>query len=219
MDISRALAYITDDEDWLQKLLIGGLLSLIPVVGQIYALGYATAVLKNIIAGKETPLPDLTEDFGGKLLQGLLLWLITVIYFLPLIVIAGSSGIGIAVVAGAADADVAGILAAITGSCVGLIALVLGIVSGLFLPYAWAIFAETGQFGEAFKLNKILEMIKANLGQTLLVLLVAAVVGAVAGSIGTAVCAIGVAFTTFYARLVSSFLYGKLYLQAKAKTL
>ena len=219
MDISRALAYITDDDDWLQKLLIGGLLSLIPVVGQIYALGYATQVLKNIIQGSETPLPDLTEDFGNKLLQGLLVTVISLIYFLPLILVAGTSGIGIGIMASSMDADVAGILAAITGSCVGLVALALGIIAGLFLPYAWSIYAESGQFGDAFKLNKILSMIKANLGQTLLTLLVIIVLGIVASSVGSAVCGIGVAFTTFYANLVTSFLYGKLYRQAQAKTL
>jgi hypothetical protein len=218
MNISRALAYITDDDDWLQKLLIGGLISLIPLVGQIYALGYATAVLKNIIAGQEAPLPDLTEDFGDKLIHGLLVWVMIMIYMLPLIIVATVSGIGIAVVAGAADSDVAGILAATTGSCAGLFMLALGIVSGLFVPYAWGRYAECGLFGQAFKLNDFFEMIKANLGQTLMVLLVAAVIGAIAGSVGTAVCAIGVAFTSFYARLVTSFLYGKLYLQAKAKT-
>ena len=219
MDISRALAYITDDDDWLQKLLIGGLLSLIPVVGQIYALGYATQVLKNIIQGQESPLPDLTEDFGNKLLQGLIVAAIMLIYFLPLVLIAGTSGIGIALMANAADADVAGVLAAITGSCVGLLALILGIAAGVCLPYAWSGYAESGQFGEAFKLSKIFAMIKANVGPTLLTLLVVVLVGVVASSVGSVACGIGMAFTTFYARLVTSFLYGKLYRQAQAKTL
>lgn len=219
MDISRALAYITDDEDWLQKILIGGLLSLIPIVGQIWALGYATVVLKNIIEGRESPLPDLIEDFGEKLIQGLLVSIMMVIYFLPLILIAAIFGTGIGIVtAGAGERDIAGVLAAILGSCLGLLVLVLAIIAGLFIPYAWAKYAESGQFGDAFKLDPILNLIKANVGQTLLTLLVVMIVGAIANSVGTAVCGIGVAFTGFYSYLVTSFLYGRLYLQAQAKT-
>jgi hypothetical protein len=219
MDISRALAYITDHDDWLQKLLIGGLLSLIPIVGQIWALGYATVVLKNIIEGRESPLPELIEDFGEKLIQGLLVSIMMIVYFLPLILVATVMGIGIGVVtAGAADQDIAGILAAIMGSCLGLLVLALGIIAGLFVPYAWSRYAESGQFGEAFKLNPIFEMLKANIGQTLLTLLVVIVLGVIANSVGSAICGIGVAFTGFYSQLVTSFLYGKLYLQAQAKT-
>ena len=219
MDISRALAYITDDEDWLQKLLIGGLLSLIPIVGQIWALGYVTQVLKNIIEGRESPLPELIDDFGDKLIQGLLVSIMMIVYALPLILVATVFGIGIgAVTAGAGDADVADALAAIMGSCLGLAVMVLGILTGLFVPYAWSNYAKSGQIGEAFKLGEIWGMFKANIGQTLLTLLVLAVLGAIAGSVGAAACGIGAAFTTFYTQLVTSFLYGKLYLGAKAKT-
>jgi hypothetical protein len=219
MDISRALSYITDDEDWLQKLLIGGLLSLIPVVGQLFAMGYATRVLKNIIAGQENPLPDLTEDFGEKLLQGLMVWIIELVYALPVIVIATISGIGIGLITAPVDSDVAGIVAALTGSCAGLFILALLIATSLFVPYAWSAYAESSQLGDAFKLSKVWNMIKANFGATLLTLLVLVVLAIVAGSVGSAVCGIGAAFTSFYAYLVTSFLFGKLYLQAQAKTL
>ena len=219
MDISRALSYITDDEDWLKKLAIGGLISLIPVVGQIYAQGYATQVLKNIIGGKESPLPEPTEDFGDKLLHGVIAWVITTVYALPLILLSIISGIGIALVTAPVDSDVAGVLAALTGSCAGLIGLALLVAYGLFVPYAWSAYAESLQFGDAFKLSTIWTMVKANIGQTLLTLLVIALVSIVAGSVGSAVCGIGVAFTGFYAQLVIAFLTGKLYVQTKAKTL
>jgi hypothetical protein len=219
MDISRALAYITDDEDWLKKLLIGGLLSLIPIIGQIWALGYATLVLKNIIEGRESPLPDLIEDFGDKLVQGLLVSIMMIVYFLPLILVATFMGIAIGLAtAGAADADIGSAVAAILGSCTGLISLALGIIAGLFIPYAWSLYAESGQFGDAFKLSVIWNMIKGNVGQTLLTLLVVIVLGIIASSVGSAICGIGVTFTGFYAQLVTSFLYAKLYRQAQAKT-
>lgn len=218
MDLSRALAYITDDDDWLKKLLIGGLLTLIPIVGQFWLMGYLTELLKNVIEGRESPLPELLDDFGDKLVQGLLYTAIGIIYALPLIVIGSIGGIGIGVVTGiAAETDAVGFLAALSGTCLGLVMLVLGILTGLVSIYAWGRFAETGQFAKAFELSKLFEMIKANLGQTLLVLLVLALLGMVAASVGTAACGIGAAFAGFYAQLVGAFLYGKLYLQAKAK--
>jgi len=175
-------------------------------------------VLKNIIEGREGPLPDLIEDFGDKLVQGLLVSVMMIVYFLPLILIGAVLGGTIAAVASTADEDVVGIVSAVMGSCMGLAMLILGILAGLFLPYAWAKYAESGQFGEAFRLSEIFQLFKANVGQTLLVLLILAVLGTIASSVGSAACGIGVAFTTFYAQLVTSFLYGKLYLQAQAKT-
>ena len=37
MDIAKTFDFIKEDKDWVVKLLIVGLISLIPVVGQLYA--------------------------------------------------------------------------------------------------------------------------------------------------------------------------------------
>jgi hypothetical protein len=218
MDIGRSFTFITEDKEWWQKILLGGLLSLIPIVGQFYAVGYAIQVLKATIEGREIPLPGVTDEFGDKLLKGLLASLIVLIYMLPVIVIGSISGGGAAILSeSSADPDVAGMIAAIWSSCFGCVSLVLAILIGLFIPFAWGRYAESGEFGAAFKFGEIFGQVKDNLGPTFIVLLLSAAAGIASAIVGSILCGIGLIFTGFYAQLVTAFLYGSLYRQAKAK--
>ena len=63
MDIGRSFTYVLDDDEWWKKVLLGGLLSLIPIVGPLYAIGYVLEVISNVIGGRETPLPEAVENF------------------------------------------------------------------------------------------------------------------------------------------------------------
>jgi hypothetical protein len=223
MDIGRAFTFITEEEDWWRKVLIGGLISLIPIVGQLYLTGYVTQVLKNTIEGRELPLPEVTEDFGDKLLKGLMVVIIAFILFLPVIIVGSISGVGSALLGGAfADSDAAeaaGAVMAFWGICFGCVTMVLGIAISLLLPFAWGKYAESGQFGDAFKFGELFGMLKANLGSTVIAILLSTAAGIVAGIAGSILCGIGFFFTGFYAQLVTAFLYGSVYREAKTKTL
>ena len=223
MDIGRSFTFITEDEDWLRKVLIGGLISLIPIVGQLYMTGYFLQVIKNTIEGREVPLPEVTEDFGQKLLKGLLATLIGLILFLPVIIVASVSGVGSALLGSAFEssnaADAAGTAMALWGVCLGCVTLVLGLAISLFMPFALGKYAETEQFGDAFKFGEQFELLKANLGPTIIAILISIVAGIAAGIAGSILCGIGFFFTGFYAQLVTAFLYGTVYRQAKAQAL
>ncbi len=217
MDIGRAFTFVTEDRDWVKKVLLGGLISFIPLVGQLYMMGYALEVLSNILKGRELPLPEITEDVGGKIVKGVLLWVILLVYALPLILIAGcSSGGAVLFPQVTKDADVAGMLSMVWSGCFGCLTLIYAILMALLAPFLWAIYADTGQFGDAFKLGEIFAMIKATIGQTIIVALISALAMSVAISVGVLICGVGQAFTTFYVLLVNSFLYASLYRQAKA---
>ena len=101
MDYARSLSYMLEDQEWWQKLLILGLLSLIPIVGPIYVAGYVVQMLQDVIAGKAVPLPNVVDDFGSRLVNGLLLPIINLIYMLPVIIVACVSGGGSALLANA----------------------------------------------------------------------------------------------------------------------
>jgi hypothetical protein len=212
MDIGRSFTYITEDEEWWKKLLIGGLLSIIP----FYGLGYMIVVLKNVIEGREVPLPVATEDIGGKFVKGLLAAVIVVVYMLPFIIFAACSGGGGAAFSGIVDdPDTASIITYVWSACFGCLALILGIIISLFAPFALSLYADTGQLGEAFKLGKIFAMLKSNIGPTIIVLLVSGLVASIASSVGPVICIIGVLVTRFYANLLNAFLFGSLYNKAK----
>jgi hypothetical protein len=216
MDIGRSFSYVTEDQEWWKKVLIGGLLTLIPIVGPFYALGYMLTALKNVIDGREIPLPEVLEDFGSKIVKGLLISVILFIYMLPLIIVSSCAGGGSAAFPELIDdSDTASIVAAVWSGCFGCLSLLYGIVVSLFVPYAMAIYADTGQFGEAFKLGKIFAMLKSAIGPTIIALLVSALAGFLAGIAGAILCGIGFFATTFYAQLINAFLFGSLYNKAK----
>ncbi len=70
MDIGRSFTYVTEDQDWLQKVLIAALISLIPIVGQLYMLGYALQVTKNTIEEQIVSLHRHKRDLADSVLEG-----------------------------------------------------------------------------------------------------------------------------------------------------
>ncbi|HIP71561.1 MAG TPA: DUF4013 domain-containing protein [Anaerolineae bacterium] len=83
MDVGRAFQYIADDEKWLKKLLIGMVVSLIPILS-FAAFGYVVQVTQNVAAGMERPLPDWNR-LGRYLKNGLRVVLVLFIYALPIV--------------------------------------------------------------------------------------------------------------------------------------
>lgn len=80
MDVERALKAPLEDEGWVSKVLIGGVLSLVPIAGLI-TVGYALQVLDAARRGERCLLP--WEAWGAKFVSGLVAFIVTVVYFLP----------------------------------------------------------------------------------------------------------------------------------------
>ncbi len=62
MDFGKAFTFAFEDPDWLKKILINGLIGLIPLVGQIYLMGWGLEVARRIAMG------------GPAVLSGCRLW-------------------------------------------------------------------------------------------------------------------------------------------------
>ena len=220
MEIGRSFTCITEDQDWVRKVLLGGAITLIPFVGQFFVMGYVIETMRNIIAGRVTPLPEI-DDFGGKLIEGLKMWVITFVYALPLILLmmCAQSGSLVPALAGNADPDVSQVLTLLSlgaSVCFGCLSLLYGIATGLILPFALGRYAETGEFGAALRVGEFFGMLKDNVGPAIIVLLVNGLAAFVAMFAGMIACGVGIFFTLFYAQLVMAFLYGSLYRQAAA---
>ena len=88
MDIGKAFGFVFEDEEWVSKVLIGGLIYLIPLIGQLAIIGYSLKVAQNVAQGNPRPLPEWGE-FGSLFGRGFYAFVIALVYLLPVFILEG----------------------------------------------------------------------------------------------------------------------------------
>jgi hypothetical protein len=193
-----------EDENWIKKILIGGVVAIIPIVN-FAAMGYVIQIIRNVRAGQAVPLPEW-DQFGQYFMDGLWIFLIFLIWSLPLIAVGCLYGIGGAVVAENEDlVDAYGVISV----CFTCLMVLWGVVVSLASPAILARYAEVGEFMAGFQFGEIFGFISANVGSYIIVLLLMWVASLIA-SLGVILCFIGVIFTQFWAYMVTGNLVGQL---------
>ncbi len=205
MDVGRAFTYPFEDEDWLQKMLIGAVLNLVPVVNFI-PMGYGLRQMKKVSEGQDLPLPEW-DDWGGDFVKGLLMFLATIIYTLPIWL---CQLIVVIVVAIAGNSDAGNSVAALCSTAMSCLMAIYGIAMAVWLPAAVMQYVKEDTFGAFFRFAEIWAFITGNLGDYFVAWLVYLLAGIVASIVGGIACGIGVLFTTFWASLVMAKLFGDL---------
>lgn len=190
MDIGLALTYVTKDEGWLKKVLIGGVLFLIPIVGALIVYGYGVRVARNVISGVPNPLPEW-DDIGGDLSRGFFVFLGGIIWAIPIWVLYFCSFL-IGTIS-----DEAGILTVFINFC--LIFPVSLLFSTFVVPTIVGRFAMTNEFSSMLQFSDIIAVIRGiGVGPYLMYLVLSIVAGFIA-TLGLIACFIGVLFTLAYA--------------------
>ena len=212
MDIGLAFSFVTQDRDWLKKIGIGSLLFL-TLIGFIPVLGWGVEVSRRVIHGASEVLPDWS-DFGKYIRDGLKYYAVTLVWSLPLIVLATCIGGAAGAAAAAGDSD-SNTLPLILQACVGLITFPYGLALGVLTPAAGGILAGTNSLKEALNPANALKLVRANLGGYLLLFVVVAILGTVGGFIGTLLCVVGVFRVAAYLTAVSGHLVGQAYIKAQ----
>ncbi len=211
MKFGDAFTYVFQDQDWFKKLIIPGLVMLIPILGQIVVLGWSLKVTQNVIRNDPSPLPEL--DFGGDLSLGFKALIVSIVYSLPLLVIYIPFMI-ITALAGNSGEDTIMAVLGIAGVCFGLLAALYGIAMAIVLPAAYARTAVEDSIGAGLKFGEVFGMVKKAFVPYLLVAL-GAMVASFIGSLGSIACVIGVLITMPYAMAINGHLYGQAYMEAK----
>lgn len=210
MDLERSIKFMFKDEDWLKKLLIGGIVNVVPIVN-FAGLGYGVKTQANIIKGEETPLPEWSE-FGDFFVKGLLVFVAGLVYYLPLILLSCVMGvIGNALYAGGSDAAALGNLFSV---CIGLISFLYGLFAGVILPAGVTMYAVTDEFASMFRFGEIFRFIGQNLGNYVIAILITMVASTVAGLVGGLVCGIGLLLTVPWSYLVIAHLFAQVYIES-----
>jgi len=194
-----------EDESWIMKIIIGGILLFIPIVN-FMVLGYQLEVLKRVADGMDIPLPEW-DDFVGKSIEGLLAFLIALVYNIPTILVV-CLPIGLIAMAGAADSAVLMSMARLVTACAYCVLPVWGIVVLLILPAAIIRYATTGELMSAFQFGEIFGFIRDNIANYIVAIILWIVANFIAG-FGVIACFVGVLFTEFWAYLVMAHLLGQ----------
>ncbi|MGI6367294.1 MAG: DUF4013 domain-containing protein [Anaerolineae bacterium] len=212
MDIGKAFTFIPEDKEWLKKIAIGGVLTLLPVANFIPQ-GYALRVMRNVATDEPAPLPEWS-DWGGDLKKGFMWWVAMAVYAIPIILLGIVFSILGAATGGASSEEVSGVLgiATLCMNCLmGLYALLMAVV----LPAAMVRFADKWSLKDAFELGAIKALITKKPGAYATAIVVA-MLGAMAGSLGSIACVIGVIFTTFYGTLAGMHALGQFAAETEA---
>jgi hypothetical protein len=211
MDIGSSFTYMFEDENWIKKIVIGGIVAIIPIVN-FAAFGYLIQVIRNIRDGHPTPLPEW-DQFGAYFMDGLWIFLIVLVYLIPVILLSCIQGVGTAALANNQNQDAqgaVGILSFCFSCLIGLWSLVVAIL----IPAVMIRYAEVGEFMAGFRFGEIFSVITANVGSYVIVLLLMWVASFV-GQLGIILCVIGVIFTSFWSYLVGGNLLGQLAAQIR----
>lgn len=206
MDFGKAFSFVFEDEDWIKKIGVGGLISLIPVIGVFLVLGWGVEVVKRVIRDDAEILPDWS-DFGGYLARGFLVFLVAFVYFLPVILLQVCSSLPF--LYEAADETLITLFTIVT-VCFGCVTLLYSIAAYLVLPAAIANYAATDDISAAFKLGEVFKMVRDNIGTYAMVLL-GGIVASIVASLGSIACVIGVLFTSVYSFAINGHLWGQAY--------
>ena len=204
MDFGRAFTFVFEDRDWVRKLLLVGLITLIPFVGWLFVLGWTLEISHRVNQGVAVILPGL-EDFGERLVQGIKGFVIAFVYTLPITVVAMVYG-GIFALNTDAAAEAVVISTVLYVCCISAISLMLA----AFMPAAFGALADTGHVGEAFRLGRIWSLIKAAPGAYLLAIVGVWLAGLLS-MLGLLLFCVGIIFTAVYAAAVQGNLYGQAY--------
>ncbi len=200
MDISRAFSFVTEDEQWVSKILLGGVIILIPIIGPFFLLGYMLTIAEQVGLDNPRPLPTWSE-FGTLLMKGLYFFVISLVYLIPAFVL---MGIWLCVgwlSASSGDSETGGRFIGVL-SCIFIpLVFILSLGSSALSIMATARYLVAGQLAAAFDFGPVVGLLRKHAGLWLMWLLVS-ILASFLASLGIIACGVGVLFTSFYAYCV-----------------
>lgn len=221
MDLAKAFSYVFDDEQWIQVILIGGLLLfvglVIPVIGWLavsfLVIGFTMEIARNVAMGSPRPLARWS-NLGDLIVKGFYGWLIQLIYMLPVALLGLIFACVMLVTAIGAGDNEEVLLATVLPltACLTPLIIVLSLILQPISLAAWARYLQTGSLGAALRFGEVFAMVRANLG-TWVVLWLLMILCSIVAQLGSIALVVGALFTTIYAQAVFGHLLGQVLAQ------
>lgn len=225
MEIGKSFTYPFEDKEWISKLGLGALISLVPILNFAWV-GYTVGIMKNVAAGEPFPMPDWS-DLGKRFMDGLFLALAMLIYSLPGILLLGLPLVFM-VVPAMANGDSNLFAAVSTGVIIGsgvigcLLVIYVLLVSFLY-PAVMLHYAKKSTFGACFEIKAIFALVSSNfsdyitawavwIGSSFVLGIALSIISAVIGwipCVGWIVTLAGSLFVGVYITTIEAHLFGQ----------
>lgn len=193
MDLTRALGYAFEDEEWLPKLAITAGILLVSVillpfligfVGLAALGGYLVELVRNVRDGNPRPLPRW-DDYGDKIAKGANVLLAAIVYQIPNVLVSGclwvfSASVGDSLVGG-------GMNLALTCCALPLI-VIYNLILWPMLALGIARYAEEGNVGVFFQFSDLFATVQRSLSISLQYILYTLIVSFLLGLVGAIPC-------------------------------
>ena len=211
-DIGAAFKFQFRDPNWVSKMLLGALFEFLGLllIGRFLVMGYQVEVIQRVIRKEQNPLPEW-DRLSEKLLDGIKLFVISIVYLIPLLAILLL--IVFFVLFGAAlNLDEVVALSSVTFvAAILLIVLPYSLFIAILMPTIYMKYALNKKMSNALNVSAVLKFFAQNWQNVIILALIMLGVSLLA-FFGVLFCIIGIFFTSFYAKLVSAHLTGQLYL-------
>ncbi len=207
LDFGRTLGFFFQDPNWIQKILIGSLFTILSMflIGSIFMAGYAARLVRRAARGEPYPLPEW-DDLGGMFSEGLTVVGAYLIHLVPVFVAFGIAFVPILLMGDRADqpppAAVALLMALV------LVAVVLLFAFLFYFTAAFTRLAIEERFGAAFEVQENLAFIKRNAGNLVMALLAFLVSNFIA-QFGILLLCVGILPATFWSQCVGAYALGE----------
>jgi Protein of unknown function (DUF4013) len=211
LDFGRALGFFFQDPNWVQKLLVGSLFSLLSmfVVGGIFIAGYAVRLIRRTARGEPYPLPEW-DDLGGMFTEGLAAFGAYLAHILPAALVFGVVFVPIALLGDRhGDAPPAALFIVVP---LALVAMVAFFAILFYFPAALTRLAVEERFSAAFEVGSNWDFLRRNISNYLLAIVVILVAGSLS-QFGILLFCIGILPASFWSQCVSAYALGEVALR------
>ena len=169
MDIGKSFSYQFEDKQWISKLGLGAVISLVPILNFAMS-GYIVDILRNVENNVAEPLPNW-DDLSKKFSDGLILFAAGLIYAAPLLPVIclplGALSFSSLIASNGNFQDfgrsIAGV-GAVLFYCLLCIFILYLMVLSLIYPAILVMFSRAGTFSACFKFRQAFDMVGRNAG-------------------------------------------------------
>jgi hypothetical protein len=207
LDFGRTLSFFFQDPNWVQKLLIGSLFTILSMflIGTVFVAGYAARLVRRAARGETYPLPEW-DDLGGMFVEGLSVIGAYLLHLLPVMAVFGISFVPL-ILLGERDGEPSPAALLVFVPLI-IVAVVLLFAVMFYFSAAFTRLAVEERFGAALEVQQNFAFLRRN-AVNFLMAIVAFMVSNFIAQFGIFLFCVGILPATFWSQCVGAYALGE----------